>query len=75
MKINRRKLLSLLGASPASPQCGFASSTEGNRLSEEEQFAKLRLVVEVANEVCGDKSGSSVGRSENLGNRRASSPR
>ena len=34
-----------------SPQCGFASSTEGNRLTEEQQLAKLRLVVEVANEV------------------------
>ncbi len=40
-----------------SPQCGFASSTEGNRLTEEEQFAKLRLVVEVANEVWGTKQG------------------
>jgi 5-methyltetrahydropteroyltriglutamate--homocysteine methyltransferase len=37
-----------------SPQCGFASSTEGNRLTEEEQFAKLRLVVEVAEEVWGN---------------------
>jgi 5-methyltetrahydropteroyltriglutamate--homocysteine methyltransferase len=36
-----------------SPQCGFASSTEGNRLTEEDQFAKLRLVVEVADEVWG----------------------
>ena len=36
-----------------SPQCGFASSTEGNRLTEDEQFAKLRLVVEVADEVWG----------------------
>jgi 5-methyltetrahydropteroyltriglutamate--homocysteine methyltransferase len=44
-----------------SPQCGFASSTEGNRLTEEEQFAKLRLVVEVANEVWGHKTGSSSG--------------
>ena len=34
-----------------SPQCGFASSTEGNRLTEQEQFAKLQLVVDVANEV------------------------
>jgi 5-methyltetrahydropteroyltriglutamate--homocysteine methyltransferase len=34
-----------------SPQCGFASSMEGNTLSEEEQWAKLRLVVQVANEV------------------------
>jgi len=57
-----------------SPQCGFASSTEGNRLSEEEQFAKLRLVVEVANEVWGEGAGPSVGRSESLDGRRASSP-
>jgi 5-methyltetrahydropteroyltriglutamate--homocysteine methyltransferase len=56
-----------------SPQCGFASSAEGNRLSEEEQFAKLRLVVEVANEVWGENSGSSVDRSEGIGSHRASS--
>jgi 5-methyltetrahydropteroyltriglutamate--homocysteine methyltransferase len=36
-----------------SPQCGFASTSEGNLLSEDEQFAKLRLVVEVAQEVWG----------------------
>ncbi|MGH7065541.1 MAG: hypothetical protein ACREET_15805, partial [Stellaceae bacterium] len=36
-----------------SPQCGFSSTVEGNRLSEEEQFAKLRLVVETAREVWG----------------------
>jgi 5-methyltetrahydropteroyltriglutamate--homocysteine methyltransferase len=42
-----------------SPQCGFASSTEGNRLTEDEQFAKLRLVVEVANEVWGQKTAVS----------------
>jgi methionine synthase II (cobalamin-independent) len=36
-----------------SPQCGFASSEEGNVLSEEEQWAKLRLIVEVADEVWG----------------------
>lgn len=46
-----------------SPQCGFASSTEGNRLTEEEQFAKLRLVVEVADEVWGHKKASSSGHS------------
>ena len=34
-----------------SPQCGFASSSEGNRLTEQQQFAKLQLVVEVADEV------------------------
>ncbi len=36
-----------------SPQCGFSSTMEGNALSEEEQWAKLRLVVEVAHEVWG----------------------
>jgi 5-methyltetrahydropteroyltriglutamate--homocysteine methyltransferase len=36
-----------------SPQCGFASTSEGNLLTEEEQFAKLRLVVETAQEVWG----------------------
>lgn len=35
------------------PQCGFASVEAGNLLTEEEQFAKLRLVVEVAAEVWG----------------------
>lgn len=36
-----------------SPQCGFASHTGGNLLSEEQQAAKLRLVAEVADEVWG----------------------
>ena len=36
-----------------SPQCGFASTEEGNTLTEEEQWAKLRLCVEVAREVWG----------------------
>jgi 5-methyltetrahydropteroyltriglutamate--homocysteine methyltransferase len=36
-----------------SPQCGFASTEEGNILAEEEQWAKLRMVVEVAEEVWG----------------------
>ncbi len=34
-----------------SPQCGFASTEEGNSLTEEQQWAKLRLVVDVANRV------------------------
>lgn len=34
-----------------SPQCGFASTEEGNTLSEEQQWAKLARVVEVAREV------------------------
>jgi 5-methyltetrahydropteroyltriglutamate--homocysteine methyltransferase len=36
-----------------SPQCGFASTEEGNILTEEEQWAKLKLTVDVANEVWG----------------------
>jgi len=36
-----------------SPQCGFASTEEGNVLAEEEQWAKLRMVVELAEEVWG----------------------
>ena len=36
-----------------SPQCGFASTEEGNRLTYEQQRAKLALVVEVAAEVWG----------------------
>jgi 5-methyltetrahydropteroyltriglutamate--homocysteine methyltransferase len=36
-----------------SPQCGFSSTVEGNVLTEEEQWAKLRLIVEVAAEVWG----------------------
>lgn len=34
-----------------SPQCGFASTEEGNSLTEEQQWAKLRLVVDIAREV------------------------
>ena len=36
-----------------SPQCGFASTEEGNLLTEDEQWAKLRMIVEVAEEVWG----------------------
>jgi 5-methyltetrahydropteroyltriglutamate--homocysteine methyltransferase len=36
-----------------SPQCGFASTEEGNLLTEEEQWAKLKLAVDVADEVWG----------------------
>ena len=38
-----------------SPQCGFASTEEGNVLAEGEQWAKLSLIVEIANEVWGGK--------------------
>jgi 5-methyltetrahydropteroyltriglutamate--homocysteine methyltransferase len=36
-----------------SPQCGFASTEEGNVLAEDEEWAKLRMIVELANEVWG----------------------
>jgi 5-methyltetrahydropteroyltriglutamate--homocysteine methyltransferase len=34
-----------------SPQCGFASTMEGNLLTEDDQWAKLRLVAETARRV------------------------
>ncbi len=37
-----------------SPQCGFASTEEGNILSEDEQWRKLGFIVEVAKEVWGE---------------------
>jgi 5-methyltetrahydropteroyltriglutamate--homocysteine methyltransferase len=36
-----------------SPQCGFASTEEGNILAEDEEWAKLRMIGEVAREVWG----------------------
>ncbi len=36
-----------------SPQCGFASTEEGNVIEEAEQWSKLRMVVEIAEEVWG----------------------
>lgn len=37
-----------------SPQCGFASCEIGNKLTEEEQWAKVALVQEIAREVWGE---------------------
>ena len=36
-----------------SPQCGFASTEEGNILAESEEWAKLAMIVELADEVWG----------------------
>ena len=36
-----------------SPQCGFSSTSEGNALTEEQQWDKLRLIVETARSVWG----------------------
>jgi 5-methyltetrahydropteroyltriglutamate--homocysteine methyltransferase len=38
-----------------SPQCGFASSAEGNAISWDDQRRKLELVVEIARDVWGDQ--------------------
>ena len=38
-----------------SPQCGFASTEDGNLLTPADQEAKLRLVAETAREVWGDR--------------------
>jgi 5-methyltetrahydropteroyltriglutamate--homocysteine methyltransferase len=37
-----------------SPQCGFSSTSEGNALSMDQQFQKLRMVVETAREIWPD---------------------
>ena len=37
-----------------SPQCGFSSTVEGNQISEDQQWAKIRLIVETALEIWGD---------------------
>jgi 5-methyltetrahydropteroyltriglutamate--homocysteine methyltransferase len=34
-----------------SPQCGFASTAEGNLITEDRQWAKLKLVVDTARRV------------------------
>jgi 5-methyltetrahydropteroyltriglutamate--homocysteine methyltransferase len=36
-----------------SPQCGFSSTVEGNTLTYDQQVAKLRLIVETAQEIWG----------------------
>jgi 5-methyltetrahydropteroyltriglutamate--homocysteine methyltransferase len=36
-----------------SPQCGFASTEEGNTLAEDQEWAKLRMIVEIAEDVWG----------------------
>jgi 5-methyltetrahydropteroyltriglutamate--homocysteine methyltransferase len=37
-----------------SPQCGFASTEEGNVLAEDEQWAKMQMVIDIAKEVWGE---------------------
>jgi 5-methyltetrahydropteroyltriglutamate--homocysteine methyltransferase len=37
-----------------SPQCGFASGEDGNLLTKDEQFAKLKLAVDTAHDIWGE---------------------
>jgi len=37
-----------------SPQCGFSSTVHGNELTENDQWAKLELVISTAREIWGD---------------------
>ncbi|QCR33863.1 5-methyltetrahydropteroyltriglutamate--homocysteine S-methyltransferase [Lysinibacillus sp. SGAir0095] len=43
-----------LGNLSLSPQCGFSSTEEGNILTEEEQWDKIRHVIEIADNVWGN---------------------
>ena len=43
-----------------SPQCGFASTAEGNLITEDTQWAKLKLVVNTAQRVWGGASSATV---------------
>ena len=56
-----------------SPQCGFASTHHGNKLSEDEQWRKLERVVEVAREVWVSKTSARL-TSEIVARRSRASP-
>ena len=44
-----------LGQLCLSPQCGFSSTHEGNKVSEEDQWKKFALIIETAKKVWGDQ--------------------
>jgi 5-methyltetrahydropteroyltriglutamate--homocysteine methyltransferase len=37
-----------------SPQCGFSSTVHGNEITEDDQWAKLELVINTAREIWGE---------------------
>ena len=49
-----------------SPQCGFASGIGGNHLSEQQQWQKLELLLEVAEKVWGSPSSGKLVETEDL---------
>ncbi|MFC6356720.1 5-methyltetrahydropteroyltriglutamate--homocysteine S-methyltransferase [Luethyella okanaganae] len=50
-RIDEASAFAPLGQLALSPQCGFASTEEGNELTEDEQWAKVREVVDIAAEI------------------------
>jgi 5-methyltetrahydropteroyltriglutamate--homocysteine methyltransferase len=50
-RIDEATAFAPLGQLALSPQCGFASTEEGNLLTEDEQWAKIREVVAIADDV------------------------
>jgi 5-methyltetrahydropteroyltriglutamate--homocysteine methyltransferase len=50
-RIDEASVFAPLGQLALSPQCGFASTEEGNVLTEDEQWAKIREVVAIADDV------------------------
>jgi len=52
-RIDQAARFAPLGQLALSPQCGFASTEEGNLLTREEQWAKVREVVDIASDVWG----------------------
>src|SRR5699024_5461400 len=53
-RINRAAEFVPLDQLCLSPQCGFASTHHGNKLTEEAQFAKLKFVVDTAAKIWKD---------------------
>ena len=51
--VSMRPVATSASSSSASPRCSFSSTAEGNALTRERQAAKLRLIVETAEEVWG----------------------
>lgn len=53
-QINRATEYVPIGQLCLSPQCGFASTHHGNKLTEEEQFAKLKFIADTAEKIWGN---------------------
>lgn len=56
LRVEQAAAYAPLGQLCLSPQCGFASTEEGNLLAEDQQWAKLKTVVEVSEEIWGSSA-------------------